>query len=225
MTDNRKQLPHFEKIKNAYFKKITIRSALIVGTLISFTGCSSTAVYEPKPNVTPLKEGTIITNTASLRHTYIHNPKTQMIICAEPAPDTGFAQDDSTDGLSISLLHTGDQNSLGGESEGSSEDELTGRTPSLLIARELLFRACEFAANFKLNTENALSVYMRNLDIIEKVAAIESERTTIEIKDSISNTTNQNIALKNTKLSKVKKEVMKEKEEKENQENKEDDRY
>lgn len=183
-------------------KSIYLLTTLAMGTVVSLSGC--TAVYEPKPNINIIKAGTVITNTAALRHTYVLDPKSKLIVCAEPAPDAGFSQDETSD-VSVSLIHTGDQNDESGDqSEGSSDDEFTARTPALLITRELLYRACEFAGNNKLSKEDAMTIYMKNLEIIETVASQESGQTTIEIKDNVSNTAVQNISLKSSTDKKTK---------------------
>ena len=62
---------------------------------------------------------------------------------------------------------------------------MAGRTPSVLMAREMFFRACEFSANFDLNKQEALTLYNQTLKTIGDAWATEAQNTTITVGDSI----------------------------------------
>ncbi len=84
----------------------------------------------------------------------------------------------------LSFLNFGGQDSESDE-ENSDEVEMQGRTPALLLSRELLYRFCEFSRNHKVSKEEALDLYRHNLKIIEGIAHSEAEHTTITIGESL----------------------------------------
>jgi hypothetical protein len=88
--------------------------------------------------------------------------------------------------LSVSLVSLGGGSEGAGESSASGETEMQGRTLSVLLARELLFRNCEFSRNNGLNSEQATALYNANLDIIKSVSTIEAQNTTISISETLS---------------------------------------
>lgn len=58
---------------------------------------------------------------------------------------------------------------------GTSELSLGGRSPSALISRELMYRACELTLNMNSDLETSLKIYERFLQAVEKVAASQTE--------------------------------------------------
>ena len=87
--------------------------------------------------------------------------------------------------FSINLLSDGNTKDGEAISSASQDTELEGRTPVLLLSRELLFRQCEFSYNNNLNHAEALKLYNRNLDIIKTLAIEEIKRTKITIKETL----------------------------------------
>ena len=78
----------------------------------------------------------------------------------------------------------------GNEGEDSTEAEMAGRTPAVLIAREMFYRACEFSTNFGLSQDQATQVYLKTLDAVSQGWAIEAGQTTVTIGDTVSDTSN-----------------------------------
>jgi hypothetical protein len=74
-------------------------------------------------------------------------------------------------------------------SEGSTEGELAGRTPAVLMARELFYRLCEFSRNQSLSKDEALKLYTQTLSAVKEVWATEAGNTTITVGDTVSTTT------------------------------------
>lgn len=72
-------------------------------------------------------------------------------ICRTPAPDALADESDSTalsfDGQSV------------GADQSFSVDGLGGRSPEVLIARELIYRLCQLSVNVQLSKEQALKIY------------------------------------------------------------------
>lgn len=58
---------------------------------------------------------------------------------------------------------------------GKGELALGGRSPSVLIARELMYRACEVTANHNADMKTTLDVYERFLQAIEKMTVTQTE--------------------------------------------------
>ncbi len=156
---------------------------LVVAIAAILGACSS--IYEPKPEVTPLGQDTVVSNTASLSHVIIYNKKSNNYTCTQPPPDATFSQSEQGD-VSVSLVSVGSGSDAGGESEGSQETELAGRTPTVLITRELLYRLCEFSKNHDLDKKDATALYTKTLEIVKSVWSIEAGETTVSIGDKVS---------------------------------------
>lgn len=75
---------------------------------------------------------------------------------------------------------------------------MAGRTPAILMTRELFFRACEFSQNYKLNKDEALTLYNKTLDTIATVWATEAGNTTVTIGDTVSSTSTVGVSASNS---------------------------
>ncbi len=145
-----------------------------LGVLL-MTGCAS--LEEPRPTVTEVKEETIITSTASTSHTLVLDRKTDFMTCTAPAPDATFAQ--GADG-SVSASLTG-KSEKAGFGDSSQENGLGGRTPAVLMSRELFFRSCEFSRNFNLSKDEAYQLYLKTLAAVLAGWSKEATQTTVSI--------------------------------------------
>ncbi len=153
-----------------------------LGLAALLAGCGTP--FEPKPMITEIKAEQAITSTASLSHTLVLDRKTGFVTCAMPPPDAAFAQQEEGD-VSISLISLGGNKDAGGEQESSSEDELAGRTPAVLITRELFFRLCEFSRNYQLNKAEAMKLYRETLTAVKGGWDKEAGQTTVKIGDAV----------------------------------------
>jgi hypothetical protein len=149
---------------------------LCAGLLLS--ACSS--LYEPKPQLTQVGNETVISNTASLSHIISYDFSKDSRSCAHPAPDAAFDQGESS-GFSISLVSFGGGTDAGKQADNSAEVEMAGRTPAVLITRELFYRLCEFSKNQQLDKAEAKDLYVQTLGAIKNVWAIEAGKTTVKI--------------------------------------------
>lgn len=149
-------------------------------TVLGLTGCAGS---EPRPFHSQIQTSTSISGTAALAQTYLLNPESSLHICKEPPPDAAF---DAASGGEFTLISIGDKT---GESLSAvdAEQEMQGRTPGVVLTRELLYRLCEFSYNQKLDRATAIELYRANLAIIEKINSIEAERTDITISDGLTN--------------------------------------
>ena len=167
--------------------KTNVTRLFAVASIFALAGC--TEFYEPTPKVTKVQDTWIISGTAALSDTFVRTAGSKTYSCTEPPPDSAFNQGDSADlNISVVAIGGGGDSSSDGVSESSEETELTGRTPGLLISRELFFRACEFSHNFNLTKAEALALYNKTLDIVDKNWATEAAQTTVTIGDTITTT-------------------------------------
>lgn len=161
-------------------------SKIFVCVSLPFVLASCAEVYEPKPVTSVLKEKTAFSNTASLSHMVIRDSKTDLITCTQPQPDAAFDQGESAD-VSVSLISLGGDEQ-GGEEEGSEEVEMAGRTPALLMTRELFYRVCEFSQNYKLDKKEAMELFNKTMDSVTEVWGTEAGNTTVTIGDTVTTT-------------------------------------
>lgn len=160
-------------------KRVFLCSFLVL-SMLGVGGCAS--VYEPKPSSTSLVSEQIISSTPSLRHLLISKENSKLIYCSEPSPDATFSQEES---MNFSFVSNTTGNDSSGESEGSGEGEMEGRTPAVMMTRELMYRLCEFSRNNKLSKEEAISLYRENLSIIKAIAEIQASKTNISSTESL----------------------------------------
>ena len=162
---------------------INSRVFVALAALVFLSGCTS--AYEPTPKTTALDAEKLISNTASVSGTLIVHPKDRKFICTQPPPDAAFSQGESSN-LSVNIFAS--QSEGGSEEEETTENEMAGRTPALLLARELLYRLCEFGHNYALDKTEASALYEKNLELISKISGIEAGNTKVTIGDSVTTT-------------------------------------
>lgn len=146
-------------------------------------GCSG---YKPEPYV--MRDGsggTVVSSTAAVASTYVRGESSSKIVCSAPPPDASFSESDSSN-LDISLVKNEENTTADSDKldDASNEVELTGRTPSVLLAREVFFRTCEISQNFKLSKEQALDLFKLSLQAVSDNWAGETANTTITISDT-----------------------------------------
>lgn len=143
--------------------------------------------FQPHIEQSPSQGDFILSASAALRPGIVHNAPGPEWVCIPPPPDAGFREAE-TAAIEISILtiSTGDQ--AGSEASQSGEQEFLGRTPALLLARELFFQQCLAAYNMKLTKAEALDLYKQNLAVIQQIFAAETASTTVTIQQSSSDT-------------------------------------
>lgn len=131
---------------------------------ITITGCSSLSTN--KPTVTDNFNGIHIYSTASnMQSSFLKDKGSGEHFCDSRASDVADTQ---SEGFGISAAFA-DQNE--GFSETSSRGALAlgGRTPAVLITREVMYRTCEIIMNLDLDKETALDLYMKTLEVVTVV--------------------------------------------------------
>ncbi|MEM7399704.1 MAG: hypothetical protein AAF354_12290 [Pseudomonadota bacterium] len=167
--------------------KPLLQALALVWLTAWLSGCATP--FEPRPHLTAVKNNSVVSSTSSLSHTFLSNRNSPISHCAQPPPDSAFAQREDGD-IAVSLIQIGGGNDAADADEQSSELELQGRTPSVLLARTLLFRLCEFARNQELSEEQAVELYRSNLDVIRAVSTTEAGRTQVNVQMATSNSSN-----------------------------------
>ena len=153
----------------------------LVGTFcLVLSGCST--IQTPKPIISTLgNDVTTFSNTAELSTTIVRQKNSLTQICVQPAPDVTFNSTDS-DSLSFSIISTGKSNGDGGAASASEGgNEMNGRTPAVLITRELFYRLCETYTNLNLTKEEALPLFTKILDLVGQGWSAESAKTVVSI--------------------------------------------
>lgn len=110
---------------------------------------------------------------ADARETYFSDVKSLERHCRAPSPDVSVTASEGF-GFSLPLPKlTGAEPDVGAD-EQQGALSLGGRDPAVLIARELMYRACELSNNLNLSAADTLKVYERFLQSIEKIAAVQT---------------------------------------------------
>lgn len=108
----------------------------------------------------------ILVENSNLKTTVIKDKDSLERICRSPNPDFAAGQ---TAGVSLGI---GQGPSIG-TSSGAMIDSLGGRSPAVLITRELMYRACELSLNLQANPDLSKEIYWRFLSTVE--LAIKSQ--------------------------------------------------
>ena len=155
--------------------KLTI-SACVVG-LLFLTSCSS--MYEPIPHTSAINSNTVISSTGALSFNILLDRDSNTYFCMAPPPDSEFNQQQGGS-VDLSVVKFGGQEKVSEEIQ-SEEIQLSGRTPSILMARELLYRVCEHSNNQRLSKNESTTLFKSALQAIQSVWAVEAGNTTISI--------------------------------------------
>lgn len=168
--------------RNIYMHKLssTITFAVII---ILLSGCAS----EPQlaPSHLEINRNSVVDitgSTAGLSQTYFVKKESGYWVCNQPMPDAAF---DQSKDKSFNFSVIGRNSEGGNDAAGSVNAEMVGRTPGVLMAREMFYRACEFTSNSDLSKDQAMEVYLKTLDAVSQGWAIEAGNTSVTVGDSI----------------------------------------
>ena len=142
---------------------------LIVAFILSLVGCSNKtelAVNEIKRSGV---DAIIMDNSAKV--TYIKEHKHIDRFCASRGSDV---EQTSSQGLMLGLS-SGNQGENIGEDSTNGALSLGGRSPVVLLTRELMYRACELTMNLNTNKKDSIDVYKMFLDSIKDIASVEHD--------------------------------------------------
>ena len=129
----------------------------------ALVGCASMSGHYSS-SFTPTEDVVMHSYSDDLQNAFFKKGNNPTRLCLEPAPDVAVS---ATDNVSLST-QTGDSV---GVQDGTSATSLGGRSGMALIAREMLYRACELSMNNNSSPEESIEIYERFLSSIEKISA------------------------------------------------------
>jgi hypothetical protein len=158
---------------------INILLSLFVVTLL--TNC--TTLERPKPTGHLIKDQTFVQQTAGQSFIRMTDKNgTAIHTCTMPQPDATFSVT-TEEGMGLAI---------GSEEAtmGSSEAEMVGRTPTVLMSRELFFRTCEFAVNYNLSKKEATDLFNKTLQANNTTVTVgDTDATATANTDGVTSTT------------------------------------
>ena len=161
-------------------KNMNNKTRIIGATAIIFsiTACSSSTPVSKVINMRSDKVA-IVSNSAETTSTLYQSAINKSYYCSSNAPDSTFSTSKAFD-FSVSLLNFGggspQKEHLGSSSSGA---EMLGRSPAVLAARDIMYRACELIGNLNLTPEQATVVYTDSLKIAASILKVEAATTTV----------------------------------------------
>ena len=157
-------------------KKIKIIGATAI--IFSIAGCSSSTPVSKVINMRSDKVA-LVSNSAETTSSLYQSAINKSYYCSSNAPDSTFSTSKDFD-FSVSLLNFGG-GSPEKEHSGSSSSgaEMLGRSPAVLAARDIMYRACELIGNLNLTPEQAIVVYTDSMKIAASILKTEAATTTI----------------------------------------------
>jgi hypothetical protein len=150
--------------------------------IIFFLGaCSS--VYDNSSNFVNLNDQvSMLEKSPSRSNDYLFSQNSKYRVCSAPPPDAGFSQSEGGN-FNFTLINLGSGPEAGSQDASSGDREMAGRTPAVILARELLYRTCELSVNYSLNKEEAQSLFQKTLSVINENWSKEASKTTVSIGD------------------------------------------
>lgn len=155
------------------------RKTLILSILFIISGCS---ISPPKPGITTTVGGIkIYSNTADLQSSFLKSSNSSEHFCDSRIADT---VDTASNSIGLGASFAGKDESV---SEGSSRNAIAlgGRSPAVLITREVMYRTCEMIMNLGLSKEEALALYIQTLNLVISVSQEDTNNGTSSIASSI----------------------------------------
>ena len=134
---------------------------IVAGLMIS--GCAGTLDHKPFVTKMPDQQLTVITGYSEASDTIISDAASTAVICKTPS---AHAIRTASEAGSISLVTIGDS-STDSESVSEGGTEMRGRTASLLMTEEIMYRFCELSRNAKLTKSEQIDLFKTILGVVE----------------------------------------------------------
>lgn len=135
------------------------------------------------------EQSSIVYANAEHRMMMISDPKSFRRFCAEPAPDASISITDS-ESEKVDVL--GKEEKMG-DTTSEVASSLGGRNSTVLLARDILYRACELLANTNANFMQSREIFLQSLKTIEALGA--ESQATISSKIGTTSTINENLGI------------------------------
>ena len=144
---------------------------LFTPLLVAFMAVTGCTAAPPRPNIMDSVGGIkIYSSTSDLQFSFLKERTSNEYFCDSRPSDVA---DTSVNNIGLSASTAGAREGIvGGSSRGAID--LGGRSPAVLITREMMYRACEMIMNLHLNKKEALELYMETLSSVVKVAKFDS---------------------------------------------------
>lgn len=142
-----------------------IRHATATMAMLSVAGCAAV----------PVSTSTGVTKVDGLGF-MVRSPETDLVTVSAPDNPVKYCLSAETDALptmsgSLGLTFGSEQAKI---DDAIGVGELGGRSPGVLISRDLLYRTCEFLSNHRLSDEQATALFKTTMDHVEEVAKADS---------------------------------------------------
>jgi len=141
---------------------------LMAGCAVLLGGCGSIAVSDNKPDVLIDRQGIdVVAGDAGRHFTYFKDKDTAERFCRGPEPDFSRSGERGISGGVPTMA--GGTIAVGANASKGSLD-LGGRDPAVLLARELMYRACELARNTNADPQTERDIFLKSLAAIVEIA-------------------------------------------------------
>ncbi len=117
-----------------------------------------------------MRGGSLYTTTSATYVVALMDKNSEATLCLAPSPDAAF-DEQVGEGFSLSLVDASRDDSQG-FSESEAEASLGGRSPNVLITREIFYRLCELFVNTSLTDEQKVALYQTTLNSVIQGNAI-----------------------------------------------------
>ena len=170
-------------------KQNILKSSLIIFIILNITGCSvkndlfTKEIKRSGIDLIVMEEGSKVT--------YLKDSNTLERFCASREIDT---TETFNEGLGLGLSTGGVQENISG-GEGTGAVALGGRSPAVLITREMMFRACELSLNLNLDSEKTIEIYKMFFEYTNKLIKNEHDKGS---STAVSQATNIGTSIKNS---------------------------
>jgi hypothetical protein len=144
----------------------------VAACLLFAGGCALTSQETGSKDMLFDRDGVdIVTTSSSRQMVMIKDSDSVERFCRGPEPDSSLM---TSGGVSLSLPVGMGARSIGGQAQQDSL-ALGGRSPAVLITREILYRACELAMNINADAEKTLAIYREFLQIARQIAETQTQ--------------------------------------------------
>lgn len=160
------------------------RFIIITFFAITLSACS---LPETKSRILTIddKNTHAVTYPSNLRGAYFVDKNSNVRFCAEPAPDVALENLQKLSANLAATLGNGDQGNAALNAELKTKViELAGRTELLLVAREMLYRACELSINHDITPTQLTDIYNSVSNLIMNLARAEETQAEANLNTS-----------------------------------------
>lgn len=133
-------------------------------------GCATSQI-ERKENLVDRQGIDVIGSPADRVHVVIKDDKSLERYCKGPGPDFSVT---ASNGVSLGASIPLASGASIGSTSGRGALDLGGRSPAVLLAREMFYRTCELIVNIRADQTTAIALYKSTMDAVERIAALEA---------------------------------------------------